>query len=127
VILNANHEALEEVRQKYDISIKLGWSSFLQALLSLDSSISPLEKLQVSLANISRCVQDVEYLLDALAEELDTINLDHLGNAAKYATFEKDGVEMESQLKVVLNSLKGMILHIISLLKAYLEYRHSSH
>jgi hypothetical protein len=24
VILNANHEALEEVRQKYDISIKLG-------------------------------------------------------------------------------------------------------
>ena len=74
--------------------------------MSLDASISPLEKLQVSLANIASCVQDVEYLLDALAEELDTINL---GNAAKYETFEKDAVEMESQLKVVLDDLKGTI------------------
>lgn len=95
--------------------------------MSLDSSISPLEKLQVSLANIARCAQDVEYLLDALAEELETINLDHLGNDAKYATFEQEGVEMESQLKVVLNDLKGMILHVISLLEAYLKYRHSAH
>lgn len=93
--------------------------------MSLDSFIGPLEKLQVSLANIACCVQDVEYLLDALAEELDTINLDHLENAAKYEIFEKDGLEIESQLKDVLNDLKGTILHVISLLKAYMEYRHS--
>jgi len=123
-ILNAHQEALEEVRQKYDISTKIVLILF-QALLSLNSSISPLEKLQVSLANIARCVQDVEYLLDALAEELDTINLDHLENAATYEIFEKDGLEMESQLKVVLNDLKGIILHVISLLKAYMKYRYS--
>ena len=93
---------------------------FLQALLSLDSSISPLENLHVSLANIARCVQDVEYVLDALAEELGTINLNHLGDTGECATFEKDGMEMESRLKLVLNGLKGMDLHVISLLGAYL-------
>ena len=88
--------------------------------MSLGSSISPLENLQVSLANIARCVQDVEYTLDALAEELGTINLDHLGATGECATFEKDGMEMESRLKFALNGLKGMILRVISLLEAYL-------
>jgi len=82
--------------------------------LSLDSSITPLEKLYVSLANLVRCVQDVEYLLDALTEELGTIDLDHLGNDAKDVTFEKHNAEMESRLKQVLNDLKGVVLRFIS-------------
>jgi len=88
--------------------------------LSLDSSIIPLESIHVSLANLARCVQDVEYLLDALAEELGTIDLDHLGNDAKDVTFEKHNAEMESQLKQVLNDLKRHGFALISFLKAHL-------
>jgi hypothetical protein len=89
-ILKAQQEALDE------------------ALSSLDSSITPLEKLQISIADLARCVQNVEYLLDALAEELGTIDLEHLENDAKDVTVEKHNADMESQLKQVLNDLKDI-------------------
>ena len=95
--------------------------------MALDASITPLEKLHVSLANLARCVQDIEYLLDALVEELNAIDLEHLEDDAKNVTSEKENAEIKSQLKFVLNDLKGKVFRVISSLKIDLGHRYPTH